>query len=107
MSASVCLAGMFPPTDEQIWNQNLTWKPVPIHSVPLEIDTVVHATVPCPRFDRAMKKYLISPEFTAIIENHQQLFKYLEEKTELQMDSLDTVEFIYNALWIENLKNKT
>lgn len=107
MSASACMAGLFPPSDEQTWNQHLTWQPIPIHTVPIEMDYILHARTSCSRYNWAMQKYLESPEYTAIIAKHQQLFQYLEEKTESRVQSLDDVQTIYNTLWIQKLKNKT
>lgn len=40
MTASTFLAGAFPPKDKQIWNNDLMWIPIPIHSIPSNEDNV-------------------------------------------------------------------
>lgn len=32
MSGMCLLAGLFPPTGDQIWNSQLLWQPIPVHS---------------------------------------------------------------------------
>lgn len=31
MSASSCLAGLYPPTDAEVWHEQIQWQPIPIH----------------------------------------------------------------------------
>lgn len=42
MTASAFLAGAFPPVGKQIWNENLKWIPIPIHSIPSDQDQVIY-----------------------------------------------------------------
>lgn len=40
MSVASLLAGLFPPSGDEIWDEELIWQPIPIHSVPANIDRV-------------------------------------------------------------------
>jgi len=40
MSAYSNLAGLFPPEKSQVWNDDLLWQPVPVHTEPLDSDHV-------------------------------------------------------------------
>jgi len=39
-SAECNLAGLFPAQGSQVWNDELPWQPVPVHTVPMESDYV-------------------------------------------------------------------
>jgi lysosomal acid phosphatase len=41
MSAASNLAGLYPPEGGQIWNTNIKWQPIPIHTVPENMDEVI------------------------------------------------------------------
>lgn len=41
MSAQCLVAGWFPPSGDELWNEELIWQPVPIHSVPTNNDKVI------------------------------------------------------------------
>ncbi len=40
MSAECMLAGLYPPEDTQIWNPNISWQPISVHTTPMDIDNV-------------------------------------------------------------------
>lgn len=48
MSLQLVLAGLFPPTSEQIWNKEILWQPIPIIRQPIEDDHILRPGV-CPR----------------------------------------------------------
>lgn len=107
MSAEANMAGLFAPTDGQIWNPNLLWQPVPIHTTPEALDYVLAGKKHCPRLDYAMKKYLASDEYRNIIKKYKVLIDYLEKNTGREFKSLMDIEYLYDTLFIENLRNLT
>lgn len=40
MSAQANLAGLFPPSDGEKFDQSIGWQPIPVHTVPRDIDVV-------------------------------------------------------------------
>lgn len=61
MSAEANLAGFFPPLGDQIWNENLQWQPIPVHTMPAEMDYLLQMTRPCPLLDYKLRLSLKSP----------------------------------------------
>ena len=40
MSAQADLSGLYPPSGAQVWDQDIEWQPIPVHTVLYEIDEV-------------------------------------------------------------------
>lgn len=105
MSAAYALAGMFPPTNAQIWNQSLKWQAIPIHTVPEKIDHVLAMKRPCPLYSRAYNEYAKSDEIKSIFKENHELIQYLEKHAGKQFPKIFDMKELYETLWIENLKN--
>ncbi|XP_011870066.1 PREDICTED: prostatic acid phosphatase-like [Vollenhovia emeryi] len=106
MSAEANLAGLYPPTGNQVWDMN-HWMPIPVHTVPGKYDYVLHATKLCPRYNYELEKLLSSPEMERINKANANLYAYLSKNTGNNVDSFKIVEHLYDVLFIEQLYNKT
>lgn len=107
MSAESNLAGFFPPESNEIWNGKLLWQPIPIHTLPENIDYVLAGKKPCSRYAYALKQYKRTAEYKEILERCYPIFKYLGEKSGKSIHTIDDAQFLYDTLWIENLRNMT
>lgn len=104
MSAQCNAAGMFPPSKDEIWNENLNWHPVPIHTIPLSDDYLLNSFVPCPRFDQMFKQRMDSDEIKSLMEQHRTLVEYMEKNSGIPLPELVDVLNLYNILFVENRK---
>lgn len=107
MSAEANLAGFFPPRNTQVWNADLLWQPIPVHTAPEQVDYVLSGKRPCARYTAALEQYKQSPEYVSQMEKFQPLFDYLSQHVGKKIRSVKDARSIYNALFIENLKNMT
>ncbi|KAF9815032.1 hypothetical protein SFRURICE_010590 [Spodoptera frugiperda] len=98
MSAYTFLAGLYPPTERQLWHPELPWQPVPVHSLPRELDNIVAATKPCKAWKAMYQEQLAEknadPKFA-------ELFDYLSKHTNQSMRSILPVDFLYSTLLSE------
>lgn len=107
MSAEACLAGLYPPVGPQIWDQNLKWQPIPIHTTPEDDDVVLAMKKDCAKYDVLMKQLLKSDEFRAIYGKLHDLFAYLTKYTGMVVADFLKLEYVYNTLYIESVYNLT
>lgn len=107
MTAAHALAGMYPPHDQQIWNDALIWQAIPIHTIPFQSDYVLGMVTPCPLYNQTYEEYENSDEIKSMIKENEHLFKYLSKHVGTKVSSICEVKTIYEALWLEELKNLT
>lgn len=107
MSALANLAGLFQPADDQVWNPALRWQPIPVHTLPEDLDHVLAAKRPCPAFEYALKKYKKTAEYVALQKRFKPLYQYLTEKSGRSVHSFTDVLNLNNTLFIEQLYNRT
>ncbi|CAL8111037.1 unnamed protein product [Orchesella dallaii] len=107
MSASTNLAGLYPPADNfSTWNQNLTWQPIPIHSLASQLDNKLRLNASCPRYDELRTQFRSSDIMHQINEENKDLYEYLTNHSGRSIHDPQQVDYLYDVLYIENLYHK-
>lgn len=106
MSAEANLAGFFPPAGNQVWNDNLNWQPIPVHTIPGEGDYMLHAKTACDRYEYEMANYLIEDgRFNKTIESVRPLIDYIKKYSGMnEMNMYDLEHNIYDTLSVEQME---
>ncbi|CAG9807128.1 unnamed protein product [Chironomus riparius] len=107
MSALSDLSGFYPPKGVDVWNEEIAWQPIPVHTVPEKLDDLLAAKKSCPVYDYELKKLYKSAEFKAYDKKYKPLYKYLTENSGKKVDSLQSVQNIFSCLHIEEIYNFT
>ncbi|XP_043914928.1 testicular acid phosphatase isoform X2 [Protopterus annectens] len=57
MSAQANLAGLYPPSGRQLWQSDIKWQPIPVHTVPKLQDKLLRFfQKDCPQYQKLMNK---------------------------------------------------
>ncbi|XP_014203542.1 prostatic acid phosphatase [Copidosoma floridanum] len=105
MSAESNLAGLYPPFGNQEWDIK-RWMPIPVHTTPVEED-MLSGNKYCERYNYELENVNKSPEMVEINKKNEELYKYLSKMSGSSINSLETLLFLYNTLFIEEIYNKT
>lgn len=108
MSAASVLAGLFPPTADQLFNKNINWQPIPIHTIPANLDYILDSKRKCDRHKILMKEHLNRSEYKAWHEKYNWLYQYVAEKSGITVEYDPKYFSIVNDnLRVQKLYNKT
>ncbi|KAL6256375.1 hypothetical protein P5V15_012490 [Pogonomyrmex californicus] len=100
MSAQALLAGLFVPEPEDMFVPDLAWTPIPVHSIPRELDKLINVKAPCPKLKEALKQAYIDEDKKSG-KKMAEYYKELMKHTGQNMSTITDVEFLYNTLEIE------
>ncbi|KAJ1075257.1 hypothetical protein K5549_006619 [Capra hircus] len=102
MSAEANLAGLFPPDGMQRFNPNISWQPIPVHTVPIAEDRLLKFPLgPCPRFEQLQNETRRTPEYQNESVQNAQFLEMVANETGLTDLTLETVWNVYDTLFCE------
>lgn len=108
MSAQANLAGLFFPTEDERWNSEIVWQPIPVHTVPKKLDYVLYSIVECPKYAALRETYLNeSKEVQRIFTEYADTFSFLSQMTGGNITTMYDVYKVYDTLNVERHQNKS
>ncbi|PAV63480.1 hypothetical protein WR25_01434 [Diploscapter pachys] len=107
MSAQANMAGMFPPKEHEIWNKSLLWQPVPVHTMPREMDIQINQEADCPVAKAELDRIWNSEEVLKMKEQNKELLTFLGEKFNKPDLQLQDLWIVYDNLFCQQCHNDT
>lgn len=106
MSAYSLLNGLYMPIDYQVWNENVNWQPIPVHTTNSDNDKIFYGAA-CPRMKQLKNKVENSAEYQKLNNEYQDLFDIIDKNSGCGFKSgcahmnLDDEWKIGNCLFVE------
>ncbi|XP_076394710.1 venom acid phosphatase Acph-1 isoform X3 [Megachile rotundata] len=97
MSLQLVLAGLYHPAPSQTWNENLSWIPIPTYYMPEKLDDLMKPDF-SPVYSDILEKVRNSEEVLQKVSVYKDFFKFLSEKTGINITRTNQVYEIYNLL---------
>ncbi|KAM6360488.1 lysosomal acid phosphatase isoform 2-T2 [Alca torda] len=102
MSAEANLAGLYPPEGQQIFNPNISWQPIPVHTVPESEERLLKFPLPlCPRYEQLQNETRHSAEYVNKTKENWQFLQMVANETGIRDVSLESVWSVYDTLFCE------
>nr|XP_022907326.1 venom acid phosphatase Acph-1-like [Onthophagus taurus] len=92
------LAGLYPPSEELIWNKDLLWEPIPYDYLPLKENNLFAPMSICPNMNILMNESYKNLDSDPIIEKYNHLLPFLQENTGLTGNLLSVAGNLYSTL---------
>ncbi|XP_029942979.1 lysosomal acid phosphatase-like [Salarias fasciatus] len=108
MSAQANLAGLYPPSGHQVFNPDLNWQPIPVHTVPQDQDRLlIFPQKDCPRYSQLMNETKHTEEVQNITAEYQDFIEFVSNKSGQNNTSVENVLTVQDALFCESCHNMT
>lgn len=97
MSAYCVLSGLYPPNGtDQLWNADIDWQPIPVHTKPRDEDFEISYKSSCPKYIKLVKDYSGNNTMANFVATHQNLVNDIVRISGLPRDSWkDIVDILY------------
>ncbi|XP_033917571.1 lysosomal acid phosphatase [Melopsittacus undulatus] len=104
MSAEANLAGMYPPEGSQIFNPNISWQPIPVHTVARSDERLLKFPLtPCPRYEQLQNESRHSAVYINKTKENWQFLQMVANETGIRDVSLEAVWSVYDTLFCEQV----
>ncbi|XP_069110648.1 testicular acid phosphatase homolog isoform X2 [Argopecten irradians] len=95
MSAYCVLSGLYPPNGtDQLWNADIDWQPIPVHTKPRDEDYEISYKSSCPKYSKLVKDYSGNNTMANFVATHQNLVNDIVRISGLPRDSWKDIEDI-------------
>lgn len=100
-SAQLVVNGAFKPQGRWIWEPNQAWIPVPIHTYPNYMDSMLYPSSTCSAAYEEAAKIENSNYVKSINKKYENLYKYLTLNAGQQINDIVHASYLYDNLKIE------
>ncbi|XP_071371105.1 lysosomal acid phosphatase isoform X2 [Centroberyx affinis] len=108
MSAEANLAGLYPPSGQQIFKSDLKWQPIPVHTVPQDQERLLSFPLgDCPRYKQLMNETEHTEEFINVTNIYKDIIEMVRNETGLNKTNVESVWSVYDTLYCESRHNLT
>ncbi|KAK5649381.1 hypothetical protein RI129_000410 [Pyrocoelia pectoralis] len=108
MTSLLVLAGVFPPSEKDKWNDKLNWIPIPFTYDKQGTDyDMTKAYVFCPVYQRELQRVFETDEVKAVIKGYNKTFELAIKKTGKMYTTLGDVFLLHQLIHIEQTMNVT
>ncbi|NWU18063.1 PPAP phosphatase, partial [Cephalopterus ornatus] len=110
MSAQASLAGLYPLTQDQIWNPRILWQPIPVHTVPRSHDNLLYLPFShCPKYSELLRETFTTRDFQRQFKHYKTFLKFLATHTGYSLKKLNTERIwkLLDTLQYEDINNYT
>ncbi|NXO71730.1 PPAL phosphatase, partial [Phainopepla nitens] len=102
MSAEANLAGLYPPSGQEMFNPNISWQPIPVHTVPESDERLLKFPLtPCPRYEQLQTETRHSAEYINKTKENWQFLQMVAKETGIRNISLESIWSVYDTLFCE------
>ncbi|KAM8721826.1 lysosomal acid phosphatase [Acanthopagrus schlegelii] len=106
MSAEANLAGLYPPSGQQVFTPTLKWQPIPVHTVPQNEERLLSYPLnDCPRYKQLMNETEHTEEFLNVTTAYKDIIELVRNKTGLNKTTVESVWSVYDTLFCESRHN--
>ncbi|XP_066149409.1 venom acid phosphatase Acph-1-like [Euwallacea fornicatus] len=108
ISVLLALAGLYPPSETQKWNEKINWLPIPYEYEKGRLDHMLkRPNTYCPRYMKELDEALQSDETLTYLKANRNTFQYITNHTGKPINKLQDVFQIYQTLTAEKTMNLT